>query len=142
MPDNAARIPRRYNIWGDIFHHNTAGTDRTVIANSNSGANNNTATDPNIIADINRCREFEAGQSNLRICRVKSSINLHVGTAQYIFTDVNSIAVEDRATKIRIESVTCINIAAVVTVERRLNFNCFANRTEQCGTRNSIASSL
>src|SRR6476469_90620 len=131
MPDDSARIPRRHDVWGNIFDNNTACADRAIVANSDSWTNNTATANPNIIANINFSGEFSARKSNFRVCGVKSGVNLYVGPTQQILANVNSIAVENHAAKIHIQSVSSINITAVVAVERWLDFNFWANCTEQ-----------
>lgn len=54
-------------------------------------------------------------------------VNLNVWPAKDVIANFNSIAIENDAAKIHVKFVTYINIAAVVAVKRRLDFNVRAN---------------
>ena len=133
MADDSTRIPGCHDVCGNIFDHNAACADRAIVANTDARTNNTAAANPHIIPNINFSSKVAARKSDFGIGGMKSSVNLHVGAAQQIFANVNSIAVENHAAKIHVQSVSRINIAAVVAVKRRLDFNFGADCTEQFG---------
>ncbi len=103
--NNPAGIAGSNNSARYILGNNAAGTDNTLITDSNSGHNFDIAAKPYFISDIYRLTCAAAVYPFLRINRMINGIYPYIGTKQGVIPNVNFCAIKNDTAKIDIHII-------------------------------------
>ena len=139
--DNLAGIPDRQTVGGYWPGDNASGTDYAVIADSNAGQYDYSATNPDIVSYRNRQRSCTKEQLSRvfipvfhkslgRTYRVGCSVELHVGSYQDIISYRYIIVIEEGTVHVDNHFIPDKDMFAAFAVEVYIDSRMFSDATE------------
>lgn len=106
----------------DYLCHHTAGANRTTVPNRHAGQHDNIATQPTVVADVDRLTKFRTlgALPNRRIQWVRAGIEAAIGAYERPRTDADRARVNEGGIEVQlctftendIEAVICLNWGA------------------------------
>ena len=105
-------------VVGDVVHHHRACSDGAVIAYADPREDGYGAAYPAVVAYANRFRPLHARVALGGVSAMAGSINGYIRTYESIIADVDGSLIENGEVKISKETLSYMDMLAVVAVER------------------------
>ena len=104
---------RRY-----VFSHYTSCADGYVIADGHARQDSDAATNPHIVADVDRLCPLPTTVALHRVCAVTGGVDANIGANEAVIADSDSCFIEDCEVEVRKEPLAHTDLLAIVAVER------------------------
>lgn len=117
VANDSTGIANRQLACRNISNYNATGADDGIVPDRYAGADDATASQPDVVPNRDGFSSFETASPNVGIERMQCCVNVHSRPDLSIVADRNQIAIEEHAAVIDEAIATDPDVSAVVAAE-------------------------